>query len=218
MDIVELRQQVDHEVSALRNEFCDLASSRPNTNIPCDSCLLVGHRVETIERQSLLCNLVLDGLPSLSSDNHREDLPGVVIELANIVKVTLKRHDIISCYRIPVRREGGSAVTRSPPVIIKFTQQSVRDRFYFAYLQEHNLMLRDLLPQHPISSRLYLSEHITAECKSLLRRCAALKKKKIIVRFFTRNGKLFYVQRQNEVPTQATPQRVSELEAKGSFK
>lgn len=217
LQIDELRQQVDFEVTAIRNQFCDLtASAGSNTNNTCDSCLLVGHRVESMERQSLLANLILDGLPSLSVDNRQEDLPAAIIKLANIVKVTLQKDDIISCYRIPVRRS--SAVTRCAPVIIKFRHQAVRDHLYFSYLQKRNLMLSDLLPQHPISSRLYLSEHITAQCKSLLRRCAALKKKKQIVRYFTRNGKLYLTRRHEDDPTLATPQLVGELEEKESSK
>lgn len=216
--ITELHGKVDFEVEALRNQFNDLVTAVTTTSehARCGSCAIVSQRVETMERQNLLCNLVLDGLPSLSSNSHREDLLGIIIKLGELVRVKLQADDIIGCYRILVRR--GNTVTRSPPVIIKFRHQTKRDELYFAYLQKRNLQLRDLIPEHNITSRVYLSELITVDCKLLLRRCAALKKKKLIVRYFTRSGKLYFAKLQDDLPTLATLQRVSELEEQENSK
>lgn len=161
--------------------------------------------------QSLRCNLVLDGLPLLSSGNGREELLDVVVELGRVVNVSLSINEIASCYV-------SSSTSRTPPIIIKFSQQSTRDKLYFAYLRKRNLMLSDLVPEHNISSRLYLSEHITAECKLLLRRCAALKKKKVIARYSTRNCQLYYSIHHDDSPILASPQRIDELEEHGNTK
>lgn len=214
-ELHEKVDSVDFEISALRNQLKNFETADTiDHHAQCNSCAYIDKRVETLERQNLLSNLVLDGLPSLSTYSRRENLPELIIQLAKLVKVNLQTEDITSCYRIPVRRrdDTGTAKSRSSPVIIKFRQQTTRDQLYFAYLQKRNLKLSDLIPEFKIASRLYLSEHITAECKLLLRRCAALKKKKIIMQYHTRNGKLFFIKRQGDFPTMATRELVSELE------
>lgn len=205
-----INNKLDNEVAALRDKLNEFVASTTVGVAQCSSCSLTEARVERIERQNLMLNLVLDGLPNIVENNGREDLSAVIISIASIMKVSLTREDIYKCYRIPIKSVGSS--TRCAPVIVHFRDQATRDRLYFSYLKKRDLKLSDLLPDHSISSRIYLSENITADCKFLLRRCAALKKKKRIFRYYTRNCKLYYVRSPNDSPILATSQLVTELE------
>lgn len=208
--LAETNNKVDSEILALRGEIESCVSAMPGLSNQCSSCTEVNDRVENIERHNLMSNLVLDGLPLLVNDNHRENLFDVVIAIGRHVAVNVKREDVEKIYRTPARPGINSSKCR--PVIIHFRDRSIRDQIYHAYLKNHNLMLSDIIPEHQIKSRIYLSEHITAQCKLLLRRCAVLKKKKVITRYFTRNGKLFCAINSNDSPILATPHLIDDLE------
>lgn len=97
--------------------------------------------------------------------------------------------DIVYCFR--AGREVKGQGHRLRPVIIGFKYKSVRDSLYYAYMRRQDLKLKDIMADSDISSRIYIAERITASCKLLLRRCAALKRAKITAKFYTRNGRLF---------------------------
>lgn len=208
--INEVDEKFSAEVAVLRERINEVVTTASVVEAQCNTCSLTEARIEKIERQSLMLNLVLDGLPNVTEQDGREDLPAVVIGIAAIVKVTINREDIYKCYRIPSK--AGASSTRCAPVIVHFRDQAPRDRLYFSYLKKRDLKLSDLLPDHSINSRIYLSENITAECKILFRRCAALKKKKLLFRYFTRNCRLYYVLSPKDSPVLATPQLITELE------
>lgn len=153
-------------------------------------------------------SLVLDGLPTLHNVNDCENLTDLVIRMANLIRVNLTTKDISSCYRLSAGNK-----TRSPTVLINFKENSMRDKFFFAYHKKRDVTVRDLIPEHRINNRLYLNEYVTDELVKLLqRRCTELKKKKVIWRYFIKNGKVFFEMQQGESPTLATLQLLSELE------
>lgn len=167
------------------------------------------HRVDDVEQPyQHASSLVLEGLPSLAVFEC-ENLTDLVISIAKLLQVNLKTNDLSSCYRL----SAGSTSSRIPPVLINFKETTMRDQIFFAYLKKRSLTVRDLIPDHRINNRLYLNEFVTDELVKLLqRRCFELKKKKIIMRYFTTNGKLFLEKEKGDSPTLATPQLLNKLE------
>lgn len=198
----------------LRGEIGSLAeetlSNVHNTAVSaCVSCVKLEERVESIERAGYQLDLVLEGLPlMLTKNNTKENLYEAVGEISAFYNVGLERADIFYCFRAGREIKG-----RGPrPVIIGFRQKAARDALYYAYMKKRDLLLRDIVTTSDIASRLYITERITAACKQLLRRCAALKKAKVIAKYYTRNGKLFIERNLNSGAELATACLVEALE------
>lgn len=195
-EVVEMVRDIDSKleesVLALRDEMAFIAKDIPSKNTgdvtKCGSCMKLEERVENIERTGFQHDLVLEGLPlMLLKNNARENLREAVGAISVFYNVGLTPNDIFYCFR--AGREGKGRGPR--PVIIGFKQKAARDALYYAYMKKRDLTLRDVITTSDIASRLYITERITAACKQLLRRCAALKKAKVIMKYYTRNGKLF---------------------------
>lgn len=211
--INDINTKLDENVLSLRDEMAMLreeAQAKQNsTASTCGSCVRLEERVENIERTSFQHDLVLEGLPQMLSNNKaRENLLEAVHAISTFYNVGLNSADIFYCYRA-----GREVKGRGPrPVIIGFKLKSARDALYYAYMKKRDLKLKDIVTSSEIASRIYITERITAACKQLLRRCAALKKSNVIAKYYTRNGRLFIEKGLNSGAELATACLVDSLE------
>lgn len=213
--IAEIDDKLDEKVLQLRNEISLLVEEGRMLRdaVPenhCNSCEKLEDRLENMERSSFQRNLVIEGLPLMSSNNSKENLHEAVGRICSFYSVAFEPKDISYCFRAGRDSNGN----RPRPVIISFKNKSSRDFLYFAYLKQHNLKLNDIVSNTEIASRIYISERITATCKQLLRRCAALKKKNSIAKYYTREGRLYIEKGPNSVAELATNCLVGVLETR----
>lgn len=209
--------KLEENVISHRNEISAPAveETRPNQKhygVPkhcispcnCNSC----EGFEEEERARMLCDLVFEGLPEMSFNNKKEQLKDAVCKIGGVFGVPIKESDILTCYRI-----GRVQEKRGPrTVIVTYKSKATRNAVYYAYRKKRNLMFKDIFPETNSQVRVYISERLTASCCNLLRRCAALKKRNIIEKFFTMNGRL-YIQRIIQADKElATPELIESLE------
>lgn len=212
--ILEIYAKLDENVEMLRNEMSTALSEEGQllrgavSTTNCNSCDKLEDRLENMERLSFQRDLVLEGLPLMSGNNSKENLHEAVGRVCRYYGVTFEPQDISYCFR--AGRNGKGYGTR--PVIISFKSKSTRNALYFAYMKNRNLRLNDIVSNTQISSRIYITERITAKCKQLLRRCAALKKKNTIVKYYTRDGRLYIEKGPNSGAELVTSCLVGELE------
>lgn len=171
----------------------------------CESC----EGLEGEERAGMLRDLVLEGLPDMSfNNNNKEKLKAAVCKISGALDVFIQEADILTCYRIGRKEEKRGPRT----VIVTYKLKATRDALYHAYMKKRNLVVKDIFPDTNSQARIYISERLTAACKYLFRRCAALKKRNIIARFFTMNGRPYIKQILSTDSELATLELIESLE------
>lgn len=179
--------RLEENVSSLREEMSALVEIRtiqhdavPKINA-CDTCIKLEERVESIQPDNYQRYLVLDGIPLVLVNNTKDENLHVVA-VCNSYNVGLLPGGIAYCFRTGRESKGR--------VIVAFKNKFTRDALYYAYLKHHSLHLKDVFTESDIASRIYITERITVSCKLLLRRCAVLKRNKVISKYYSRNRTL----------------------------
>lgn len=116
-------------------------------------------------------NVIISGIPVVDS----EDTDALVTELAQGLGVVLRPFDLIVSHRLPTD-------VGIPDIIAQFF--TVRTKFVLVRrAKKHKLQMQ--------GTPIYVSEHLTATTKGLLKAAKQLKKAKLIQFVWTSNGDLF---------------------------
>lgn len=154
------------------------------------------------EKSRRQTDLLVEGIPSKTGENTQD----IVLKIANHIKCDLSKEGISSSFRLTTH----SGITR--PLLVKFANKTIRDAFYFSYLKERNLTLSDIMPELNLRNRIFINENLTAENRSFLRRCAALKVKHLIFHYSTKNGAVYAKIGKDEVPVLVTADFLQRME------
>lgn len=145
-------------------------------------CKLLNTPDEVYQRDRRLNNLTIDGIPGDALD-----IEAVVNKIAVKIGFELATGSIEKYMRFKDVKEDGS-----PAVLIKFKDREVRDAFLVYYLKKKNLKLADLeLPNYDIDSRIYINEHLSPAAGMVMRKCAELKRKKLLAGCYTKAGRIY---------------------------
>lgn len=206
MRLAELHEKVSSIDLLAAPNGCS-SSDQSAVNLNCDQIEKLAERVESMERLNRRCDLIIDGVPDLNRGVEGESLIEVVAAIAEHYRLAFSASDIVFCSRL---RHGGIGHRNKPkpePLLVRFQQQSARDALFNCYLKERNLSLIHIIPSLDIRSRVYIGENTTPACRMLIKRCAILRKKSLIYRYHTRQGRLF-VQKLPDGPLQAVTARM----------
>ena len=160
-------------------------------------------KVNELEQYSRKDNIIINGLPYSNDENIGE----MVMLVSNALKVPLFDYDISAVHRLPSRDD------KIPAVIVRLNSRSKKSQ-----LVENSKKMRlhgkslNLNPAVPI----YVSEHLTPNSMHILKNALQLKTRGMISQAWSRDGKIFIRQKDNEatkritdlsqLPTQVTEQ------------
>lgn len=179
--LAELHEKVS-SIDLLAASNGSSSSEQCAVHLNCDQLEKLADRVESMERLSRRCDLIIDGVPAVNRGVEGENLIEIVAAVAKHFYLPFSASDIIFCRRL---RHGG-IVNRNKPkpelILVRFHQQNARDVLFNCYLKERNLSLLDIIPSVGIRSRVYIGENTTPACRMLIKRCAVMRKNSLIHR------------------------------------
>lgn len=164
------------------------------------------------KRAKMQAEFVLAGFPEMPFTDCSDDFTAVC-KLGRYFNVNIKRKDIILCYRAGL----GNGTILPRTLFVTFRLQAIRDAIYYAYmktvnLDAHNLKVKDIFPSTTSTDRIFISERLTKPDRELYRRCAYLKKSKIIDRYFTQYGRVYIQRKTNDESELATDELIKMFE------
>lgn len=159
-------------------------------------------RTEQLDSYSRLDNIIIKGLPDTyaataqpatsesasaepTADEAREDRDTTLAAVLNLcekhLKVNITANDISLTHRLPKGR-----ADKYRPVIVRFANRRSRDVVYKAR--------RELRNSRPVSSPIYINEHLTKKADELFTACRRIWKNGAIASTWTWNGSVYIKQ------------------------
>lgn len=119
----------------------------------------------------------------------------LVCEMAGVIGVPINfAVDIQAAHRIPAR--GDSA----QPIIIKFTNQQLRNRF-IAEAKKKKLSCKDLNYTNNFNTKIYVNDHLSPDNKKLLYEAKNCVRNKSAKSAWSNGGKIYIKRNDNSPPT-----------------
>lgn len=144
--------------------------------------------MNNLEQYSRRDCLEIKGIPEKESESV-EETNDIVQSLGDKIGVTIQEYDISISHRLPSRRSS-SLYTGSPtPIIVKFTNRIVRDKFYRARRLLKNITSENL--GYNTSNKIFINESLTQRNKDLFYKCLQVKKAKGLKFLWTNVGKIY---------------------------
>ncbi|CAK1551076.1 unnamed protein product [Leptosia nina] len=122
-------------------------------------------RMVNLEQYSRESNIEIHGLPEFKN----EDLPRTILKISEVVSANIEDCDILSCFRVAKLNR---ATNKPRSVIVKLRSTRCRDVILTAITKYNKGNPKEKLDSHAIgiggeSARVYVSEHLSPEKKSL---------------------------------------------------
>lgn len=139
----------------------------------------VEDRIDYLERQSKLCDVVVKNVPYRSDENMRD----LVYDLCDAVAFK-NVNAIKSAFRMSKQE------TKSNPIVMKFYDKQDKREFMSAYFRNQKLNLSDL--GFKTKMRIVINEALTQKNSEIFKKAMQLKFNKVFASVSTRNGFVFY--------------------------
>lgn len=148
-------------------------------------------RLGKLERQSLLNELIITGVPI----EKRRNADDVVADICEALQCDLRQSDFSGIFRLPLKKPANqNAETKSSastPIILRFNYSWAKDCFLNAYFTKKTLNLKDI--GFKTARRIYVNESLTTRNRQIFQLALLAKKSNRIHRCFTRQG-LVYIE------------------------
>lgn len=138
-------------------------------------------RIDQLERQIRINELVLSGVPFVNNEN----LVEIMTTICRVIKFSGGVDSIESCFRLPVRNNRRRS---SPSIIIKFWGADAKNDFFKQYFATKKLCTSMIGFAAP--SRVYVNENLTKRNFEIFCASRDLKKDGRIARFNTQRGRV----------------------------
>lgn len=140
-------------------------------------------RIEKLERESLMLNLVVTGVPWQSNENIND----IVTRICQTLNFSTEANALPGFYRISTKTQTQHSKTiTSPPIVLKFWNYDQKQHFFRLYLGKKSLNLKHL--GHATPSRIYINEMLTAVNKTIFIKARQLQREKRIYQSYTIRG------------------------------
>ena len=129
--------------------------------------------------------LEIQGIPY----NREESSDDIIKKVGDLMDVYLGDNDISISHRLPLPKSY-KGKRSTPPLIVKFTRRTVKEKFYKARtkLKGCNTM-EDL--GYTENNRIFINECLTEQNQQLFNECLKFKKQKKLLSIWTSNGKVY---------------------------
>jgi len=128
--------------------------------------------------------LELQGIPY----NKDEDTDAIVKNVGDLMEVYLGDNDISISHRLPTGK-GYKGTRNAPPLIVKFTRRSTKEKFYKARTKLKDCTTQDI--QYSDTNKIFINECLTEQNKKLFHDCLKFKKERKRSSIWTSNGKVY---------------------------
>ena len=137
--------------------------------------------------------LEIRGIPQ-PDDGSSESTDQIVKDIGKLVDVDITDQDISVSHRLPQRKQMsyGKMPRRNvgpPPIIVKFTRRTIKERLYGARRKLSESTTSDL--GYFEENKIYLAESLTEINRELFRACLSVKKEPKFNYIWTYNGRIF---------------------------
>lgn len=152
-------------------------------------------RVNQIEQHSRKCNLEIQCLPELKSEN----LFSTIKKIGTVIGCNVEQNYIVSCTRTP---KLNPANTRPKSVVAQFSTPELRDTFLAATITYNKKHPNDKLNTSHLGMTtdkkpIYITEHLSAANKALHAAARTMAKEKGYSFVWIRNGRIFVRKNEN---------------------
>lgn len=148
-------------------------------------------RVNELEQYFRRSNIQVNNIPAVPD----EKVETLVCEMTEVIGVPINfAVDIQAAHRIPAR--GDSA----QPIIIKFTNQQLRNRF-IAEAKKKKLSCKDLNYTNNFNTKIYVNDHLSPDNKKLLYEAKNCVRNKSAKSAWSNGGKIYIKRNDNSPPT-----------------
>lgn len=148
-------------------------------------------RLGKLERQSLLTELIITGVPI----EKRRNADDVVADICEALQCDLRHSDFSGIFRLPFKKSAAQnkegQTVASTPIILRFNYIWAKDSFLNAYFKKKTLNLKDI--GFKTARRIYVNESLTTQNRLIFNLALLAKKANQIHRCFTRQG-LVYIE------------------------
>lgn len=141
----------------------------------------VNDRSDRMHRRN---NLVIRNMPVFPNEK-KDGLMACLLNIAVVTKFNFQDGDVVSIERFK------NSSHRLVPILVKFANAGVRDRFFGSYFKNLQLFSLNALGLSNANSRIYLNEHLTDRNMVLYNHAMQLKAKGKLRRVSTFNGQIF---------------------------
>lgn len=143
--------------------------------------VITDERIDQLERQVRMNELVVSGVPFVENENVLETLSS----LCRVINYSGGTNAIETCFRLPANRNQRRS---SSSIIIKFWGADAKNDFFKQYFTVQRLCASMLGFGAP--SRIYINENLTKRNFEIFRKARELKKEGKILRFNTQRGRV----------------------------
>lgn len=147
-------------------------------------------RIDYLERQARLDELVVSGVPKLDNEN----LENISQDICKAIGYD-GNNNIKSQFRLPVRNKrsnsDNSKQNNNQSVMLKFWSLDAKADFFKKYIAKKSLSITDIGFAGSTASRIYINENLTTKNFQLLREVRQLKAQKKLFQYNTFSGKIF---------------------------
>lgn len=167
---------------AIRNEVLNSLSDRGlSSNSTFET------RIDQLERQARMNELVISGVPVVDNEN----LNDILMRISQSIKFPGGTDSMQSFFRLPVSNKKPIRTNRlqTPSIIIRFWGTQAKSDFFNLYLNKKNLCVTTLGFSAP--SRIYVNENLTKKNFEIFCLARQMKLNGRIFRFNTFNGRVF---------------------------
>ncbi|KAJ6640559.1 hypothetical protein Bhyg_05488, partial [Pseudolycoriella hygida] len=148
-------------------------------------------RIENLERESLLLELVVSGIPL----HPNEKLGHIVDKMCTSIGFTDRLNGLSGFYRMTRTKKNAqqenavSHRTSFPQIKLKFWNFGLKQEFFKRYMIKKSLSLADL--GYKTTSRVYINESLTSSNQKLFLKARMTQRNKIIYQCHTYRGQVF---------------------------
>lgn len=147
---------------------------------------ILEEKCEKIERMSLLTDLILQGVPYKDGENLRESF----MKICSTIDFSIPDYGLQAIFRMGSRNDS--------PIVLKFISSPMRNEFFFAYLKNRNISLKDI--GFTSTVRIFIKESLTKSNAALFRVTMTRKKQGEIFNTYTRNGSIYVKIKESSKP------------------
>ena len=145
-----------------------------------------------LQQYSRRNNIEISGIPQHEGENTDD----IVMKIAGAVGVKVTPEDIDISHRLPRRHQDQRGQVQHPPIIVKFTRRTIRNKIYYSRQQLKDKTPRQLHLDDQSTNRIYINENLTPTTKRLFHQVNERRKHLKWKFIWTSNGKIYV--RKNE--------------------
>lgn len=182
-----LASSVDDRINDVRNNIkAQIAPAVENLVLPITTAL--ESRIDKLERESLLLDLVVTGIPL----HKNEKINDLVHRIFTVIGFKQGLTVLSGYYRLSsVHKHSTNSKNAMtfPPIILKFWSFEAKQDFFKLYMVKRSLSLSDL--GFKSTARVYINDSLTSSNQKILIKARILQKNKIIHHCHTYRGQVY---------------------------